>query len=63
MERTESLNTFIIDMTQEKGNRFRLNGEPIDISKVQTMDIHIERGEVQIRTVELKNMKLGNAGM
>lgn len=63
MERIESLNTFIIDMTQEKGSRFRLNGEPIDISKVQTMDIHIEGGMVQIRTVELKNMKLGNAGM
>lgn len=63
MERTENLNTFVIDMTQEKGNRFRLNGEPIDISKVQTMDIHIEGGMVQIRTVELKNMKLGNAGM
>lgn len=62
MEKTESLNTFVIDMTQEKGNRFRLNGEPIDISHVQTMDIHIEAGSVQIRTVELKNMKLGNTG-
>lgn len=56
----ENLNTFVIDMTQEEGNQFRLNGEPIDISNIQTMDIHIELGEVQIRTVELKNMKLGN---
>lgn len=55
----ETLNTFTIDMTQEKGNRFRLNGEPIDISNMQTMDIHIEGGEVQIRTTELKVMKLG----
>lgn len=55
----ETLNTFTIDMAQEKGNRFRLNGEPIDISNMQTMDIHIEGGEVQIRTTELKSMKLG----
>lgn len=63
MTRIDDLNTFIIDMTQEKGNRFRLNGEPIDISNVQTMDIHIEGGQVQIRTTKLKNMRLGNAGM
>ena len=63
MTRIEDLNTFIIDMTQEKGNRFRLNGEPIDISHIQTMDIHIECGQVQIRTTELKNMRLANAGM
>lgn len=63
MVKIDDLNTFIIDMTQEKGNRFRLNGEPIDISNVQTMDIHIERGQVQIRTTELKNMRLSNAGM
>lgn len=55
----ETLNTFTIDMTREKGNRFRLNGEPIDTSNMQTMDIHIEGGEAQIRTTELKNMKLG----
>lgn len=63
MTRIDDLNTFIIDMTQEKGNRFRMNGEPIDISNVQTMDIHIEGGQVQIRTTELKNMRLANAGM
>lgn len=63
MVKIDDLNTFIIDMTQEKGNRFRLNGEPIDISNVQTMDIHIEGGQVQIRTTELRNMRLGNAGM
>jgi len=63
MTRIDDLNTFVIDMTQEKGNRFRLNGEPIDISNVQTMDIHIEGGQVQIRTTELKNMRLANAGM
>lgn len=55
----ETLNTFTIDMTMEKGERFRLNGEPIDTSNMQTMDIHIEGGEAQIRTTELKNMKLG----
>lgn len=55
----ETLNTFTIDMTQEKGNRFRLNGEPLDISNMQKMDIHIEGGEVQIQTTELKSMKLG----
>lgn len=53
------LNTFIIDMTAEKGNRFRLNGEPIDIANIQSMDIHIEKGSVSIRTVELKNLPLG----
>lgn len=63
MTKIDDLNTFIIDMTQEKGNRFRLNGEPIDISNIQTMDIHIEGGQVQIRTTELKNMRLANAGM
>lgn len=63
MTKIDDLNTFIIDMTQEKGNRFRLNGEPIDISNVQTMDIHIECGQVQIRTTELKNMRLSNARM
>ena len=63
MTRIDDLNTFIIDMTQEKGNRFRLNGEPVDISHMQTMDIHIEGGQVQIRTTELKNMRLANAGM
>lgn len=63
MTRIDDLNTFIIDMTQEKGNRFRMNGEPIDISHIQTMDIHIEGGQVQIRTTELKNMRLGSAGM
>lgn len=55
----ETLNTFTIDMTQEKGNRFRLNDEPLDISNMQKMDIHIEGGEVQIQTTELKSMKLG----
>lgn len=55
----ETLNTFTIDMTQEKGNRFRLNGEPIDISNMRSMDIHIEGGEVRIQTTEFKNMKLG----
>ena len=63
MARIDDLNTFVIDMTQEKENRFRLNGEPIDISHIQTMDIHIEGGQVQIRTTELKNMRLANAGM
>lgn len=63
MKRIDDLNTFVIDMTQEKENRFRLNGEPIDISNIQTMDIHIEGGQVQIRTTELKNMRLANAGM
>ena len=63
MTRIDDLNTFVIDMTQEKGNRFRLNGEPVDISNVQTMDIHIEGGQVQIRTTELKNMRLANARM
>lgn len=63
MTRIDDLNTFVIDMTQEKGNQFRLNGEPIDISNIQTMDIHIECGQVQIRTTELKNMRLGNTGM
>ena len=55
----ETLNTFTIDMTQEKGNRFRLNGEPIDISNMNSMDIHIESGEVSIQTTETKAMKLG----
>lgn len=55
----ETLNTFTIDMTQEKGNRFRLNGEPIDISNMNSMDIHIESGEVSIQTTETKVMKLG----
>ena len=55
----ETLNTFTIDMTQEKGNRFRLNGEPIDTSQILTMDIHIESGEVSIQTTETKVMKLG----
>lgn len=55
----ETLNTFTIDMTQEKGNRFRLNGEPIDTSNMKTMDIHIESGEVSIQTTETKVMKLG----
>lgn len=55
----ETLNTFTIDMTREKGERFRLNGEPIDISKILTMDIHIESGEVSIQTTETKVMKLG----
>lgn len=55
----ETLSTFTIDMTREKEERFRLNGEPIDTSNIQTMDIHIERGEAQIRTTTLKNMKLG----
>lgn len=55
----ETLNTFIIDMTREKGERFRLNGEPIDISNMKTMDIHIESGEVSIQTTETKVMKLG----
>lgn len=56
---TETLNTFTIDMTREKGNRFRLNGEPIDISDMKTMDIHIEGGMVKISTTRFKNMKLG----
>ena len=55
----ETLNTFIIDMTREKGERFRLNGEPIDTSNMKTMDIHIEGGEVSIQTTETKVMKLG----
>lgn len=55
----EILNTFSIDMTREKGDRFRLNGEPIDISNMKSMDIHIEGGEVRIQTTECKNMKLG----
>lgn len=55
----ETLNTFTIDMTREKGERFRLNGEPIDISNMQTMDIHIEGGEVSIQTTKTKAMKLG----
>lgn len=55
----ETLNTFTIDMTREKGERFRLNGEPIDTSKILTMDIHIESGEVSIQTTETKVMKLG----
>lgn len=55
----ETLNTFTIDMTQEKGKRFRLNGEPIDISNMNSMDIHIESGEVSIQTTETKVMKLG----
>lgn len=63
MTKIEDLSTFVIDMTQEKENQFRLNGEPIDISHIQTMDIHIQCGQVQIRTTELKNMRLGNVGM
>ena len=55
----ETLNTFTIDMTKEKGERFRLNGEPIDISNMNSMDIHIEGGEVSIQTTETKVMKLG----
>lgn len=55
----ETLNTFAIDMTREKGERFRLNGEPIDTSQILTMDIHIESGEVSIQTTETKVMKLG----
>lgn len=55
----ETLNTFSIDMRREKGGRFLLNGEPIDISNMQMMDIHIEGGEVQIQTTESKVMKLG----
>lgn len=55
----ECLNTFVIDMSAERGNRFRLNGEPIDTSNIQSMDIHIENGHVSIRTVELRNLPLG----
>jgi hypothetical protein len=55
----ETLNTFTIDMTREKGERFRLNGEPIDTSNMNSMDIHIESGEVSIQTTETKVMKLG----
>lgn len=55
----ETLNTFTIDMTQEKGNRFRLNGEPIGTSNIKSMDIHIEGGEVYIQTTESRLMKLG----
>lgn len=55
----ETLNTFTIDMTREKGDRFWMNGEPIDTSNMQTMDIHIEGGEVSIQTTETKVMKLG----
>lgn len=55
----ETLNTFTIDMTRDKGERFRLNGEPIDTSNMKTMDIHIEGGEVSIQTTETKAMKLG----
>lgn len=56
----EDLKTFVIDMTAESGNRFRLNGEPIDISNVQSMDIHIESGIATIKTVELKVFSFGN---
>lgn len=55
----ETLNAFSIDMARDKEERFKLNGNPIDASEIQTMDIHIEGGEVQIRTTTLKNMKLG----
>lgn len=55
----ERLNTFFIDMTEEKGNQFRLNGEPIDITNMQSIDIHIEKGCITIRTVELRNLSLG----
>lgn len=56
----ERLNTFFIDMTVEKGGRFRLNGEPIDISNMQSMDIHIEGGIVSIKTVESRSFSFGD---
>lgn len=54
----ETLTTFSIDMTREKGDRFRLNGEPIDTSNIKSMNIHIEEGKVHIQTTEFKTMNL-----
>lgn len=56
----ERLNTFVIDMTAEKGNQIRLNGESIDISNMQSMDIHIEKGTASIKTVNSRNLSFGD---
>lgn len=56
----ESLNTLIIDMTQEKGNRFWINGEPIDMSQMESLDIHIEGQTAIIKTVENRIMSFGD---
>lgn len=56
----ESLNTLIIDMNQEKGNRFRINGEPIDMSQMESLDIHIEVQTVIIKTTEHRIMSFGD---
>lgn len=56
----EPLNTLIIDMTQEKGNRFRINGEPIDMSQMEILDIHIEGQTAIIKTVENRIMSFGD---
>lgn len=55
----EPLNTFVIDMTQEKGNRFRINGDPIDVSNMERMDIHISEQTVIIKTTENGIFHLG----
>lgn len=55
----ESLNTLVIDMTQEKGNRFRINGEPVDMSGMESLDIHIEGQTAIIKTVEHKFFSFG----
>lgn len=56
----EPLNTLVIDMTQEKGNRFRINGEPIDMSRMESLDIHIEGQTAIIKTVENRIMSFGD---
>lgn len=54
----EELKTFVIDMTAEEGNKFRLNGEAIDPLYIQSIDIHLEGGMATIETVRRRNMPL-----
>lgn len=52
----DDLNTLVIDMSQEKENRFQINGEPIDMSRMESIDIHIESGTAVIKTIENRVM-------
>lgn len=54
----EELKTFVIDMTAEEGNKFRINGEAIDPLYIQSIDIHLEGGMATIETVRRRNMPL-----
>ncbi len=56
----EPLNTLVIDMTQENDNKFRINGQPIDMSQMESLDIHIERQTAIIKTVEKRIMSFGD---